>query len=282
MMAPMQPLVIALVLGAALLHAGWNAVLRGRRDLFWSITVMSLCSAAVALPFALWLPKPAPASWPYVAISAAMQIAYCVLLVRAYRDADLGQAYPVARGASPLLVTLGAAVFAGEHLGLLALAGVALVSAGILGLASGRGRLDVRSLVAALACGAMIAGYTVSDGLGSRLSGRPLSYSAWVFLSQGAPMPLLFLALRGPLRIAPGDPETFKALAAGLVSMLAYGVVIWALSLSPMGAVSALRETSILFAAALGAVILKEQLSPVRMLWCGCIAGGAACLSLGS
>ncbi len=277
----MQPLVIALVLGAAVLHACWNVVLRGRQDRFLSITLMSAVSAAVALPFALLVTRPDPASWGCIALSATLQIAYCLFLVRAYRHADLGQAFPVARGTAPLLVTLGAAVFAGERLGPLALVGVALVSLGIIGQAVGRGRMDPRSLAAALACGVMIAGYTVTDGIGSRLSGHPQSYTAWLFVAQGAPMPLLYMGLRGPLRIDPRSPETLKTLWAGLIAMVSYGVVVWALSLSPMGAVSALRETSILFAVVLGALFLKERMTPARAVCCACIAGGAACLSFG-
>ena len=277
----MQPLVIILLLAAAFLHASWNVVLRGRQDRFLSITLMSAISAVVALPFALVLPRPDPSSWGCIAFSSTLQIAYCLFLVRAYRHADLGQVYPVARGTAPLLVALGAALFAHERLGPMALIGIALVSLGIIGQAVGRGRLDLRSLAAALACGLMIAGYTVSDGIGARLSGHPQSYSAWMFVTQGTPMPLLYMALRGPLRIDPRSPEALKTLWAGLIAMVSYGVVVWALSLSPMGAVSALRETSILFAVVLGAVFLKERMTPVRAICCALIAGGAACLTLG-
>ncbi len=276
----MQPLIIAMVLGAALLHAGWNAVLRGRADRLWSITVMSAMSGAVGLVFVVVLPAPAAASWGYVALSGGLQIAYCLFLVRAYRHAGLAQAYPVARGLSPLLVTLAAAVVAGERLGPTALAGVALVSLGILGIAAGRGRPDARSLLAALAAGVMIAGYTVTDGMGSRLSGHPSSYIAWLALAQGAPMPLIFMAIRRPLRFDFAAAETWKAAAGGVVSLAAYGIVVWALSLSPMGAVSALRETSILFAAVLGRVFLKERISLGRAACCVAIAAGAVCLGL--
>ncbi len=201
--------------------------------------------------------------------------------MRAYRDAGLAQAYPVARGMAPLLVTLAGAVLAKEQLGVLAVSGVLLVSLGIFGMATTRGRADPRSLLAAIAAGVMIAGYTVSDGIGSRLSGHPSSYAAWMFVCQGAPMPLLYGLARGRLRIDPFAPETLKTVAGSLIAMLSYGLVIWALSVSPMGAVSALRETSILFAALIGAVVLKEPLSPTRAACCASIAAGAICLGLG-
>ena len=275
----MSPVVVALVLGAALLHATWNAVLRSGADRLWSISVMSMVSAAAAAPFALLLVKPAMASWPYIALSAALQIGYCLFLVRAYRDGELAQVYPIARGVSPLLVTLGAAVVAGERLSAADLTGVALVSAGICALAFGRTRPGLHSTLAALACGVFIAGYTLTDGVGARASGHPASYAAWLFVTQGAPMPLVYGAIRGRLRVGPRDPETLKAILGGVLSMVAYGTVVWALTLGPMGQVSALRETSVLFAAVIGVVFLKERLTLVRLGSAVMIAAGAFLLS---
>jgi len=178
--------VVFIVLGAAFLHAAWNALLRSGADRFWSIVVMGVASASVALPLTFMLAPPARASWPYIGLSAFLQICYCLVLVRAYREGELGSIYPIARGSSPMLVTIGALVFAGEKLGPLALFGVAMVSCGIIGMTFGRGRPNVSSIVAALATGLFIASYTVADGIGSRLSGYPQSYAAWLFLFQGA------------------------------------------------------------------------------------------------
>ena len=124
-MSAVPPLVLALVLGAALLHASWNAMLRSGLDRLWSITLMCAVGASAAAVAALILPPPAPASWPYAGLSAVLQIGYCLFLVRAYERGELGQVYPVARGAAPLLVALGAAVFAGERLAPQALTGLA-------------------------------------------------------------------------------------------------------------------------------------------------------------
>jgi drug/metabolite transporter (DMT)-like permease len=275
----MTPLAVAAVLGAALLHATWNAVLRGRDDRLLSITVMSLTSAIIGAIAAVFLPAPAPASWPLIALSAVLQIGYSVALVRAYRDGLLAQVYPIARGVSPMLVTLAAWVLAGERLTAPALAGVALVSVGIIGIAFGRVRLDGRSLLAALATGALIAAYTVTDGFGSRASGQSASYAAWLFVAQGAPMPLVFYWFRRRLPSLALDGDTLKSLAGGALSMIAYGVVIWALGRAPMGQVSALRETGILFAMIIGVVFLKERPGASQALAGAMIAGGALLLS---
>jgi drug/metabolite transporter (DMT)-like permease len=267
------------VLAAALLHASWNALLRGRADRLGSITIMSLASAtvgAVAVPF---LPAPAAASWPFIGLSAVLQIGYCLALVRAYRDGLLAEAYPIARGSSPMLVTLGAVVLAHEKLSAPAMIGVTLVSAGIIGMALGRARLAGATLLAALATGAMIAAYTLTDGLGARRSGAPISYAAWLFLTQGASMPLVYAALRKAWPPLAVNADTAKSLAAGAMSFVAYGVVIWALSLAPMGQVSALRETGILFAMIIGVVFLRERPSRIQLVAGAAIAAGACLLS---
>jgi drug/metabolite transporter (DMT)-like permease len=275
----MTPLVIGLVLGAAVTHAAWNAMLRSGADRLWSIVIMTTTSATLAIPFVVILPSPAPASWPCLALSAVLQILYCLLLARAYREGDLAQVYPLARGVSPLLVTLGAAAFAGEHLSPVSLAGVALISTGVVALSLGGARASRQSTLAALGAGVFISAYTVADGLGARLSGHAQSYSVWLFLLQGAPMPMIYGLLRGRLAISLKDPEALKAVAGGALSMLAYGVILWALTLAPMGQVSALRETAILFAAIIGVVFLREAWSWRRLGAATIIATGAVMLS---
>jgi drug/metabolite transporter (DMT)-like permease len=275
----MTPIVIVLLLGAALLHATWNAILRGGADRLWSIVVMCATSAVVAAPLVFILPAPARASWPYIAFSAGLQVAYCLFLVRAYREAGLAQVYPIARGTSPLLVTLGAVVVAGERLTPGALAGVVLVSAGITALAFEKARPNAKSTLAAVSTGVFIAAYTLTDGLGARLSGHAQSYTAWLFLAQGSAMPLAYMAVRGRLTISLKDPETLKALIGGVFGLISYGLVIWALTRAPMGQVSALRETSILFAAVIGVVFLKEKLTWPRIGAAVMIAAGAVALT---
>jgi drug/metabolite transporter (DMT)-like permease len=274
----MTPIVIALVLGAAVLHASWNAILRGGEDRLWSMTVMCGVSVVVALPFLLILPPPAPASWVCIGVSSALQVAYCFFLVRAYHHGGLAQVYPIARGTAPLLVTLGAAIVVGEKLTPTALAGVALVSLGIMALAFERARLAPRPMLLAFGAGTFIAAYTVTDGIGARLSHHPQSYTVWLFVLQGLGMFASFTAVRGRLRF-PSSGETFRAVIGGVFGLLSYGAVIWALARAPMGQVSALRETSILFAAVLGAVFLKERLTLPRAGAAAMIAAGAVVLA---
>jgi drug/metabolite transporter (DMT)-like permease len=272
------PLVVSLVLCAAILHASWNAVLRGRDDKLWSVTVMSFAATVVAIPVVALLPLPAGASWPYLALSVVLQVVYSWFLVIAYKFADLGQVYPMVRGSVPLLVTLGAAVFAGERLSATALSGIVLVSLGIMSLAFGKGRAHPKAVAAALANSIVIATYTVTDGIGARLSGNSFSYVSWIFVLYGIAMPIAFMATRGRLEVRWSAPETRTAVLAGLVQLVTYGTVIWALTMAPIGAVSALRETSIVFAALIGRMFLHEPLTARRLGACVVIAAGAGCL----
>jgi drug/metabolite transporter (DMT)-like permease len=272
------PLVVVVVLGSALLHASWNALLKSETDRLWSIAMMGAASATIALPIALMLPAPDRASWPFLATSAVVQITYCFALVRAYDHGDLAQVYPIARGSSPMLVTLGAAFFVDERLKTLAIAGVILVSLGIVGQVLGRGALHRSALIAALLTGSLIACYTVIDGVGSRASHNAISYALWLFVLQGAPMPLLYRIVRGGFPKVGRDVG--KSIGGALASSTAYGAVVWAMSQSPMGATSALRETSVLFAALLGRLLLKERLTAVRAIACIAIAAGAVCLGM--
>jgi len=272
------------VLLAAVLHATWNALLHGNRDRFLSMTWMSIAMAAVATVAVLAVAPPPAAAWPYLVASGLVHILYNASLVHSYRRGDLTQAYPIARGSSPLLVALGAALFAHEAIGLLHLLGVVLISAGIIALALQAGQLSRAGVLAALTTGATIALYTVIDGIGVRLSGgQALAYTAWMFLFYWL-MPLLFVARRGaaalwtPLRTAPA--AVGGSAAGGLVSLAAYGIVIWAMQSGAMGAVSALRETSVVFAVLIGRIFLRETVDARRWLACLVVAAGAMCLGL--
>ncbi|WP_423194451.1 EamA family transporter [Cupriavidus sp. H18C2] len=272
------------VLLAAVLHASWNAMLHGNRDRFWSMTWMSVAMAAVATPVVLTSPLPDPAAWPYIVASGLVHIVYNVSLVRSYRRSDLAVAYPVARGSSPLLVALGAALFAQEAIRPVHALGIVMISGGIIALALQGRRVSGAGVWAALATGAIIALYTVIDGIGVRVSGgQAASYAAWMFLFYWL-MPVLFVAARGseafwaPIRTAPWS--AVSSMGGGLVSVAAYGIVIWALQAGAMGMVSALRETSVVFAVLIGRVWLREAVSPARWVACVVVAAGAVCLGL--
>ncbi|MFM0533418.1 DMT family transporter [Paraburkholderia strydomiana] len=273
-----------LVLFAALLHASWNALLHGNRDRFLSMTWMSIAIAAISTLIIPFTPLPAAAAWPYIVASGLVHIGYNASLVRAYRRGDLAQAYPIARGSSPLLVTLGAALFAHEAIGPLRAIGIVMISGGIIAIALEAGSVSRAGVLAALTTGATIALYTVIDGIGVRLSGgEALAYTAWMFLFYWL-MPVLFVAMRGvsalwtPIRSSP--MAVGSSLMGGVVSVAAYGIVIWAMQSGAMGTVSALRETSVVFAVLIGRMFLGEAVSGKRWLAYVVVAAGAICLGL--
>lgn len=274
----MSPIVVSLALFAAILHASWNAFLRTGADRLWTITVMSFAGTIIALPFALAYPMPGPSAWVYIVLSACLQVGYSVFLVAAYRYGELGQVYPIVRGSVPLLVTLGGLMFAGEHLGMLQMLGVALVATGIISLSFGKGRAGISSILLALATGAIIASYATVDAIGVRLAGHSGAYTAWVLLLYGMLLPLTFTLMRGKLAVDLRSPETWKALAGGVVALIAYAVVVAAFALGPAGPITALRETSVVFAVLIGWLFLGETLTMRRIIACAVVAAGAICL----
>ncbi|WP_434569069.1 EamA family transporter [Pseudomonas sp. Z3-8] len=266
--------IISLVLFAALLHASWNALLRGGADRLWSMTIMCIAIAVTCVVAAAFMVPPAAASWGYAVLSAVLHVGYNLFLVRSYRVGDLGQVYPISRGSSPALIAMGAAVFAGESIAPGVLLGIALVSGGIISLAFRGRKLSVPSLPYALGTGCFIAAYSVVDGIGARLSGAPLAYTVWMCALWGVMMPMVYIGLRDARSLFSVRPGIFSAAAGGLVSLLAYGIVIYAMNEAPLGAVSALRETSVLFAALIGAIFLGETLTARRILACVVIVSG--------
>ncbi|RRI05980.1 EamA family transporter [Mesorhizobium tamadayense] len=274
----MSATVVGLALFAAILHAGWNAFLRTGADRLWTITVMSFSSAAAAIPFVVFHPLPLPAAWFYIVLSAALQVGYSVFLVAAYRHGELGQVYPIVRGSVPLLVTLGGFLLAGQRLAAPELIGVVLVACGIMGLSLGRGRASATSILYALATGAIIAAYATVDAIGVRATGDSAAYTAWVLLIYSILLSATFVALRGRLAVDLRSLATWKALGGGVFALLAYGAVVAAFALGPAGPITALRETSVVFAAFIGRLFLGEALTPRRVGACAVVALGAICL----
>jgi drug/metabolite transporter (DMT)-like permease len=278
----MSPWVAGLVLTSAFLHASWNALLKGGSDRLRSVTVMALAASLASATCAAFLPAPRAASWFCIGLSVVLHVAYNLLLVLTYRHGDLGVTYPIARGSSPLLVAAGAAILAGERLDALTLVGIALVCVGIIGLArESRGGKLSQVIAPAVLTGVTIAAYTVVDGLGSRASGNAWAYAAWLFLAIGpAMLPVWAWHRRESGHHIRLDAESLRSAAGGVVSLVAYAIVIWAASISPMGPVSALRESSVVVAAVLGWLFLGERLGPWRLAACLVVASGAACLGL--
>lgn len=273
----LTPFSIIVVLLAAFLHAAWNALLRGGADRTQSMLVMNVMMGVAGLVMMGVAGLPSSACLPYVVASGLIHLVYTALLVVMYRSGDLGETYPVARGSSPALVALGGSLFASEWMAPIGAIGIALVCAGIFMLAAAKGRLRHMNLPAALATGVTIASYTVVDGIGVRASGNWAAYTGGMFAFFLA-TPLWFLARRRFEVFAVPIREAGMAAGGGLVALLAYGVIIWAMQGNAMGAVSALRETSVVFAALLGAAFLKERLTPWRIIACCIIAVGAVCV----
>jgi drug/metabolite transporter (DMT)-like permease len=234
--------------------------------------------AVVCLGLLPFVQRPLAPSWPYVVLSGVLHIGYCFFLVMAYRTGDFVQSYPIARGSSPLLVTVGAALFAHERLSLSATFGILLVAGGIMALAFDGKRFHTATVPAALGTGAFIGAYSVTDGLGVRLSGSAAGYTVWMCLIGGVGMPLVYLALRDVRSQRRPWEESFKAALSGVLSLVAYGLIVWAMQRAPLGPVSALRETSVVFAALLGWLLLRQPLGLRRAAACTVIAAGAAWL----
>ena len=274
--------VLLLVLLAALLHAMWNALLRGGRDRFWGVTIMSSTAGLVCLAALPFLPLPNARAWPYVVASGVVHIVYNLLLVRQYRQGDFGHTYPVSRGSSPMLIAIGGVLFASEHLSATVFIGIILISTGILSLAFGA-QAHFDSFLAAFTTGCSIAVYSVIDALGARASGNANSFTAWMVMVYGFTMPAIFWLARpkGEKRLWSGERgELLKAMGGGVVSIIAYGIVVWAMAHGPMGPVSALRETSTLFAVILGCLFLKEKFTVQKMVSAGLIVAGNITLHL--
>jgi drug/metabolite transporter (DMT)-like permease len=279
--ASIPPAVIGAVLAAALLHAGWNALLKQRGEPLFATVLVSAgaaLAAAIALPF---LAAPDPASWPFIAVSSVLQTVYYLLLIATYRAGDLSHTYPLMRGSAPPLVALSTGLLNGEWLSNAQWLALVLICGGVLAMWVGaRGKNHGRSTGFALLTACVIAGYTLVDGLGVRRSGAPAAYTLWIFLLTGLSVCALALPgrWRGVLCYACANP--LVAPFGGLASAGAYGIALWAMTLAPVAAVAALRETSILFATAIAAVVLRERVGLVRVLAACLIGCGAVAMRL--
>ncbi|MFF2812323.1 EamA family transporter [Streptomyces sp. NPDC058000] len=282
----MTPLVVAAVLLAAVTHASWNAIAHGIRDQLLAFTLVGGGGALCGAVLACFTPLPAAAAWPYLLGSAVLHIVYQGLLMQSFRLGDFGQMYPIARGTAPLVVTVLAAVFVHEVPNGWALAGVALASAGLVGLAvwgiRGSGtRPHWPAIAAALATGLSIASYTTVDGLGVRASGTPLGYIAWLMILEGLVIPAYALATRRGRLGAELRPFALRGLAGGLLSVFAYGLVLWAQTRAPLAPIAALRESSIIVGAAIGTLFFKERFGLPRLAAAGLMVAGIGLMLAG-
>lgn len=282
----MDHVVLAAVLAAAVLHAGWNALVRSGRDRFLSVVQVALYSGLASTPFLPLFPLPAPEAWPWLLGSVGLHTGYKYFLSRAYGSGDLGQVYPLARGLAPLLTTGVALLFLHEGLGPAGSLGVLVLAAGVwcMSLRGGRqaSRPDMGTVLFALATSGFIAAYTLTDGLGARLAGSPHGYAVWLFALDGLAIIALCAAVRGASSLRLLVRGWRVGLCGGVCSQAAYWLVIWAMTRAPIPLVAAWRETSVLFAAVISVAVLREPLTAWRAAAGLLIAGGVILTRLGN
>ncbi len=282
----LDPGVLLLVLLAAVLHASWNALIKAGGDHLVMTTVIMFVPILPSVAIVAVQPAMAPAAWPYVILSAGVHWVYFGVLIGAYRYGDLSQVYPIARGAAPALVAFGAWIFAGEALTALETLGALIVSAGIISLAwRRRGGTalahEPKAIGLALLTALTISIYLLADGMGGRRSGGALVYVCWLFVLQGVPLVAFTLwRRRGSVRDS-FRPVLKQGVFGGAIAGTSYGIAIWAMSVAPLAHVVAVRETSVLFGAILGAVALKESFGRQRILAAAVVAAGAVLMNLG-
>ena len=266
------------VLGAALLHAGWNTLVMASEDKQLDTFAIAAGSGVLALLLLPFLPFPDRASWPWLAASSAVHILYFVFLAGAYRYGELSYVYPVMRGGGPMIVAASGVLVFGEVLRSNEWLGVLLVCGGILAFASGKHHR--RATLFALANAAVIGAYTLIDAEGARASHAPVSYTLWFFVANGLVITFIgALSRRG--EVFPYFRKYWmRALLGGACSVGSYGIALWAMTRAPVALVAVLRETSVIFAAVLAAFVLKEKLTRRRLVATGAVLAGLVALKL--
>ncbi|MGJ8603001.1 MAG: EamA family transporter [Marivita sp.] len=274
----MTTAVLAIVLLAALLHALWNALVKASGDRAITLGLVATGHCVPALLLLPFVPVPVAQAFPFIIASTVIHWAYYYFLNVSYRFGDLSLIYPIARGTAPVMVALGAMVWADEYLSLWAWIGILTVSAGIMILAAVR-YADKRGIGAALLTSGIIAAYSIVDGIGIRLSGTPIGYVVWLFAAEIC-VAVFVLASRFDRARAISSKALTLGLAGGVISGLAYGLALFAKTLAPIGIVSAVRETSVIFAALIGVFWLGEGPAQRRLLAATIVACGVVILSL--
>jgi drug/metabolite transporter (DMT)-like permease len=265
--------VFFVVLTAAALHAGWNALIKIRLDPFLTMTLICVSCSIVALPALLVTGLPAAAAWPWIATSVMIHLGYYTFLAEAYRRADMSQVYPIARGSAPLLTALASVLLVREPISPGNLAGIGLLAGGVL-LISLRGHRHLAvpsriAVVCALLTALTISGYTIVDGIGARAAADPNAYAAGLFACDAIPMVLICLWRHGVSGMRPALGFLLPGFAGGVMSLVAYWIVIWAMTVAPIALVAAVRETSVLFGGLIAVFVLKEPLTRVRAVAAG-------------
>lgn len=273
--------VFIVVLGAALLHASWNGLVKHSQDKYLSVSAIVLGHVPFAVVTLMFLPFPAPESWPYIIGGVFLHTGYALFLLYSYRLGDLTQVYPIARGTAPLIVTFVSVVFLGVHFSQLQFLGIFAIGIGIMALVIVRGETGGGNRAAgamALVTGCFIAAYSLNDGIGARLAGTGVGFYCWLTVINGALFSSIMWFVKPSAIKGVFNKGRKLAFIGGGGSFLAYALVTWAFTQAPIALVTALRETSIVFALLIGVVVLKERVNLAKVVSVALSLAGAVLL----
>jgi len=263
--------VLGLVLLAAATHALWNSWLKVSGDRLVTLATIAVGWAVVGLVSLPVVGVPEQRVWPYLLASTVVHTIYSLSLVRAYGLGNLSVVYPIARGVGPLVVAVVSTIYLGDALGVVGSLAVLLIVAGVLWLGLFQSHGNSAGVFASLLTGTLIGTYTILDGLGGRIGDSPHAFAAWLFMLTAVPVTgSAILFHRGEFTEL-ARPLWSKGVCVGIVSAGAYWIVVWAMSVAPMGLVAAVRESSVVFAALIGGFVLRE---PVRWIAVILVFGG--------
>jgi drug/metabolite transporter (DMT)-like permease len=279
----MTLLALVLILAAALMHATWNSLIKLSGDGLVTTALMMGIGGLIGIPVAFFVPFPNLEVWLVLGVSGLVHVGYIFFLLRAYSHGDLSKVYPIARGTAPLLLALVAWIAIGEGLSNTGIVAIVLISGGIISLSYSNGRAshaERKAVLYAFATSMFIASYTFIDGFGARLAESPHSFVVWLFITQGIVFVGAALLFRRGAFLSLAKQERFRGAAGGVLSLAAYWIVVWALAAGAMAPVAALRETSVVFAAIIGAIFLKESFGIWRIVAAATVAAGVLLLQV--
>ena len=282
-MDPSTTLSLAVTLAvnaAAVTHAAWNAIAHGIKDQTLAFALIGAGGIAAGIPLVIVAAMPHGDCWPYLLGSVAIHVFYNLLLMQCYRLGEFSQVYPLARGTSPLVVTILAAIFIHEHLARPQIAGVLVVSGGLATLVLAGRRPGRAAFAAAVGTGLIIAAYTTVDGVGVRLSGSPVGYIGWLMVLECLCVPMFAVFRRRDVLLKQPKRILAAGLAAGALSVLAYGLVLWAQTRGALAPIAALRETSVIFGAIIGTLIFREPFGRTRIAATVLVAAGIVLMNV--
>ena len=264
------------VLGAAFLHASWNALIKTGTSKQSAMLILAICQGVIGMALALWRGAPVADAWPWLLGSGIIHMFYQIFLSYAYEHGDLSRVYPIARGAAPMIVLVVSWVFLSDTITQTEFAGIVVLGAGILLMAHGvfSGGEQRKMLPFALGSAVATAGYSITDGMGARAAGDPILYVGWLMMVAGLFYVPVALVIKGPVLLRAAPRAWGIGLVAGALSLGAYSIAVWAMTVAPIAVVAAVRETSILFAVLIGWLVFGERMTRSKGLAAVVIVSG--------